>query len=254
VVDGAGVMNQEDILINDFAARSFRDIGDMDYIAARIAFRSKLAPQFLWSGLQCIEKYLKFILLVNRIPAKRVGHDLLKSINLIERHAPFKLCLTAKSHELIDHLNDYGQVRYLEVPFWLTGYPLLQLDLAVWEIRRYCRVLNYSIIKNGSSNIPMLNEEIRKIEDSSAKTPISFSIIGGALEKILDDRKHPAREHLIWKNLFFGSRRRKNVKMHWTLHFTNSPLSLHPEILDQVLKYVHLPDRVCEIYRPDNSE
>jgi hypothetical protein len=44
------------VLLNDFATRSFRDTGDYDYVAARMAYRAKLVPQFLWSGLQAIEK------------------------------------------------------------------------------------------------------------------------------------------------------------------------------------------------------
>ena len=64
------------ILINDFAIRSFRDIADYDYISARMAYRAKLLPQFLWLGLQAIEKYLKCILLLNRIKAKII-HNLM---------------------------------------------------------------------------------------------------------------------------------------------------------------------------------
>ncbi|MFG6458115.1 HEPN domain-containing protein [Roseateles sp. BYS96W] len=61
--------------LNDFARRSFLNIADKDYIAARMAVRAELMPQFLWASQQAIEKYLKFILLVNRIEAK-VGHDI----------------------------------------------------------------------------------------------------------------------------------------------------------------------------------
>src|SRR5688572_4958760 len=56
-------------LLNNFAVRSFRDVADGDYIAARLSFRSQLIPQFLWQSLQAIEKYLKCILVLNRIKA-----------------------------------------------------------------------------------------------------------------------------------------------------------------------------------------
>jgi hypothetical protein len=36
-----------DGLLNDFALRSFRDIADADYIAARMACRAALVTQFL---------------------------------------------------------------------------------------------------------------------------------------------------------------------------------------------------------------
>ena len=52
--------------INHFAIRCFRDTGDADYLAARMAMRARLAIPFLWSAEQAIEKYLKCILLLNR--------------------------------------------------------------------------------------------------------------------------------------------------------------------------------------------
>ena len=54
-----------DILLNDFATRSFREIADCDYIAARLSYRAQLVPQFLWQSLQAIEKYLKCALVLN---------------------------------------------------------------------------------------------------------------------------------------------------------------------------------------------
>lgn len=62
--------------INSFATQSFRDQADRDYIVSRLACRYELFPQFLWSAHQAIEKYLKAILVYNRVKAKNVGHDL----------------------------------------------------------------------------------------------------------------------------------------------------------------------------------
>lgn len=135
----------KDALINDFATRSFRDVADYDYIAARMAYRAKLVPQFLWSSLQSIEKYFKCILLLNRIKACSLKHDLGAALDLLGKHAPFELRLQKPSRELIEHLDTYGRFRYLETPFHIMGLELMQLDMAVWDIRRYCRVLNYTI-------------------------------------------------------------------------------------------------------------
>ena len=41
-----------------------------------MAYRAQLAAQFLWASQQAIEKYLKCILFIRRIPAKSVKHDL----------------------------------------------------------------------------------------------------------------------------------------------------------------------------------
>ena len=56
---------RKDRELNLFAIRSFRDVADNDYIAARLAYRAHLPGQFLWSCEQAIEKYLKFILFLS---------------------------------------------------------------------------------------------------------------------------------------------------------------------------------------------
>src|SRR5688500_5683839 len=92
-----------DRYLNGFATQSFRDQADRDYIAARLACRYELFPQFLWSSQQALEKYLKGILLYNRIKATRVGHDLNKALALIEQ-ASFEVELSARSRKFIDHI------------------------------------------------------------------------------------------------------------------------------------------------------
>ena len=77
--------NEIDRRINDFAIRAFRDVADRDYLAARLACRADLIPQFLWSAQQAIEKYLKCILLLNRIQAKNVRHDINEALKLLEK-------------------------------------------------------------------------------------------------------------------------------------------------------------------------
>jgi len=246
-------MNRE-ILINDFAIRSFRDIADCDYIAARMAYRAQLIPQFLWSSLQAIEKYLKCILLLNRIKAKNLRHDLGAALSLIDKQAPFKLRLSESSHKLIDHLDTYGRFRYLETPFHVMGLELPRLDLAVWEIRRYCNVLNYELSWGKGEPIPMFEIELKKIKNSENRPPQRFSLIGGTIEKIIGNAKHPARKALIWQNFYFGVKPRKKVRLRQLMHATNSPLSLHPEILDDVLKYVFLPKDVIAAYRAELTQ
>ena len=66
-------------------------IADGDYIAARMACRAELVPQFLWSSQQAIEKYLKCTLLMHRVTAK-VGHDIDAALKLTDK-LPFELKL-----------------------------------------------------------------------------------------------------------------------------------------------------------------
>ena len=88
-----------DVLLNDFAVRSFRDIADGDYIAARMACRTALIIN-LWAAQQAVEKYLKCILLLNRIEAKKVRHDLGMALRKIDETAKVSLDLTKEQKGL----------------------------------------------------------------------------------------------------------------------------------------------------------
>src|SRR5688572_14886001 len=76
--------------------------------------------RFHWMGLQTIEKYLKAILLYNKIKAPKVGHSLKKALDKCH-HLPFSIQLSKSSVELIEHLDRYGQSRYLEVSHHIYG-------------------------------------------------------------------------------------------------------------------------------------
>lgn len=215
----------------------------MDYISARMSYRAGLIEQFHWQGLQAIEKYLKAILLYNRIIAKKLGHDLAKAL-VKAKQLPFDLKLTAPALELINHLDTFGRFRYLEVSYFIRGPKLFDLDRTVWEIRRYCRILKYEIRLRDGTMKQMLPFELKGIEQSKSAPPHKFRLQGGALEKILDNRKDAARQPLIWQNGFFGHKHRRIHTMHVRSQSKNSPLILHPEILDEVGKYVYISNEV----------
>lgn len=220
-------------LVNDFAIRSFRDIADGDYIAARFACRSQLVVQYLWASQQAIEKYLKCILLLHRIPATNVKHDLSKGLAAIDNSGVLSLGLVEPSEEFITYLDRIGQYRYMEVSTSALGVDLVRLDRVVWELRRFCT----------------LAPEPRQVALVSGVFAPKLRLPCGQLEKIIDNPKHPARKALLWQNGFFGKRQRKTVKLEdWTI-FNNSPLSLNPQILEEVLKYVFLPSELVKAYR-----
>ncbi|MBJ2166163.1 HEPN domain-containing protein [Acidovorax sp. IB03] len=241
-------MYNTDILLNDFAIRSFRDVADCDYIAARLSFRAQLVPQFLWQSLQAIEKYLKCILVLNRIKAPR-SHDLSKLLDAFEQSKKFEVRLSPDTHKFLQYLDTYGRFRYYETPYYSMGDELFRLDTAVWELRRYARVLDYNVKPPGGTEVNLLALELKRNERAETKAPQEFSIMGGHLEKVLAKSDHPSRAGLVWHNLKFGKRRRTSVSYTRTSMSGNSPLSLHPEILDEVLKYVFLPKDVVEAYR-----
>ncbi|HEV2178036.1 MAG TPA: HEPN domain-containing protein [Terriglobia bacterium] len=222
-----------DGLLNDFAIRSFRDVADGDYIVARMAYRSGLAAQCLWASQQAIEKYLKCILFLNRIPAREVKHDLGAAMSRIENSGKVGPDLTKLTQDFIRHLDTYGRFRYLETSYYLWAWHLPALDRAVWEVRRYCT----------------LSDGPRNVKLQGGLSPNKVRLPCGYLEKIIDDAKSPARGPLLWQNAFFGKRARKKVAAGGSFHATNSPLSLHPEIVDEVLRYTYLPKGMKEAYR-----
>jgi HEPN domain-containing protein len=237
-----------EVLLNDFAVRSFREPADQDYIVARLAYRAELFPQFHWSSLQALEKYLKTILLLNRIDARAVKHNLGLALQLTEK-LPFGISLSESTRSFIAYLDEVGAYRYLESSYVVLGPRLLELDRAVWEIRRYCKTINYQITLADGSVKSMLPLEIAAIDHGDRASPRHHRLPGGVLEKILDRKTHPAREALVWQNAYFGVRRRARVNMPSYFHAVNAPLLLHPEVLDAALEYVFIPPSVVSGYR-----
>lgn len=230
--------------INNFAFRCFRTTADRDYIHARLAFRSNLFPQFQWSSLHCLEKYVKCILLLNRIKGKKYKHEIKKPIERINREAPFQIEISKGTKKFIQHLESGARYRYLEVSWINYGYQLKELDRAVFEIRKYCQILTQSIKSNGKE-VQLLNYNLKRINEIKPPCGKNGGIIGGWLERVLDKDDHPARGALIWKNLWFGSSNRKQVMVDEIFASENSPLWQCPEIIDEVTKYVFLPKEIA---------
>ncbi len=95
-------------------------------------------------------------------------------------------------------------------------------------------------------SVNLLTHELDRIHRARAKLERGTCVIGGTLEKIIKEKDHPAREALIWKNLFFDPSRRKGVKMKPRRESGNSPFFLHPEIIDEVVKYVYIPKDIAQ--------
>jgi HEPN domain-containing protein len=238
--------HQMHVLVNDFAIRSFRETADKDYIAARMAYRARLIQPFLWSALHCLEKYVKGILVINRVKAHK-GHSVLPGIERMKQHGKFELDLSADAVRFIKKLEDYGaEHRYYEVSYDIRPFDIVRFDRAVWELRRYCQPLDYDIVETNGKKVNLLTHELDRVHRAKAKHEKGTCVMGGALEKIIEKKDHPAREALIWNNLFFGPSRRKGVKMRPDWEAGNSPFFLHPEIIDEVIKYVYIPKDIAE--------
>jgi HEPN domain-containing protein len=202
-------MPSKDAKINDYITRSFRDVADEDYIAARALYRGSLDLQFLWSALQTIEKYLKSILLYHRATTKGLGHDLSTTLGRVRGVTDASFEIPSDVTRFIERLGAQGINRYFERPINTDGLGLLELDKAVWHLRRYCRPVR-----------------------ADAKVPIS-----GRLEQILDSPSD-ARRALVWKNLYFG--RYKEIKFSRRIKWANPSNFIFPEIfpdLDKIIKF-----------------
>jgi hypothetical protein len=226
-------ITQQDRELNSWAFRSFRDIADGDYIAARLAYRAQLPAQFLWASQQALEKYLKCILFIRRIPAKRLKHDLKPAFDLIEQNS-IGLHLTERSRTFIAHIDDVGRYRYMEASFWVDWHWIVSLDQAVWELRRFCT----------------LDPSATATELVEGQWAPRVRIVGGHLEKILKKRENPAREPLLWHNGYFG-RGRRSVMVRGGFTAVNSPLLHTAQLLDEILKFAYIPREVVKAYRDE---
>jgi HEPN domain-containing protein len=226
--------------INDFAIQCFRDTGDADYIAARLAMRSRLAGPFLWSAEQAIEKYLKCILMLNRQQTGDLRHDIRAALKRINDSLTFDIQLSKGEQAIFDHIADWNGDRYLIMSFHLWDREVLQLDKLVWKLRQYCTPLDVSHYADQPSE-QVLNENLASLEYRLDAAPKAGHVAGGKLEEIVADKAHPAHRALVWKNLYYSLITRRKVRFSSGLQGVNAPLWLNPELATEAAKWMQIP-------------
>ncbi len=219
-------------LLNDVAKRSFRDIADQDYLTARVCFKNNLTFQFLWMSQQAIEKYIKCILLFNRVSVLKINHDLVKGLNAINAIPYLELDLSEKSIDFIKYINNQGPNRYFQKVMYTRGLEIITLDRTVWELRRYCRLLDYQLKTPKGDVIEMLEVELRTIQHTRNVPPHEHKIVDGYLEKRLRDNKYNHGSILTWKNFFFGKTKKNTIKIGRSMQTSLPTQDLHPESLE----------------------
>ena len=186
--------------------------------------------------------HVKGILLLNRVDAKELKHTVLPGIERMKQHGKVELDISAATVKFIKSLEDDGaEDRYYLVSYDIEPFDIARLDRAVWELRRYCQPLDYDTVDMSGKTVNSLNHELDRVHRAKEKDEKGTCITGGILEKIIEKKDHPAREALIWNNPCFGPSRRKAVKMRPDWEAGSSPFFLHPEIIDEVVKYVTIP-------------
>ena len=210
------------IVLNTFASDVFRRQADFDYIAARASYKMQLRQQFLWSAQQSIEKYLKAVLLFNgksaRYPAgsrKEFGHKLTALVDEVKKISIFTFSLDPQQELFLKYLSQQGPNRYLGTTAYNTRDVLHQLDGAVWQVRRFCQYFPDRGFGSQGAVQGMREAYVKAaLNPSHKKQPQRFSVFAGELEKVVKrPRADPARQALVWANLYYGAKRRTTVTL-----------------------------------------
>lgn len=246
------------VALNSYAREAFRDQADQDYIAARTIYRLHFREQFLWLALQAIEKYLKAILLYNgkssryrnsaSLKGAEFGHDIIGLLAALKEIAAIEFECPERIEAFIAYLNRFGNNRYFDRATYTMGDEIHKLDEAVWYIRRFCQYLHWEVDDPRSGRRDVISELVADLKTPRVMgKPWRFRLFGGLLEKILDGKRTPAREALVWKNLFYGHRGKLEVTYEPLTGSANPPnvrsWSQDPSMRAQLEKYVKLPPR-----------
>lgn len=236
----------------DFVTRSFRDMADKDYIAARITHRHGLDFQFLWFAQQAIEKYLKAILLYNGMSAKGFSHLIHEIYKKVLQIPDIKFDFPEDIGKFIKDLDLYGNNRYFEFPHSLQEDDLLQLDRTVWYIRRYCRYIRGTVEIHGKA-IERLPVELREIQDKKfMQKPNLYKIFNGYLENVLKNKKSEQRAQLVWKNFYFGTYSKKKIKnYHTRFSWANPTHFMYKGIYPELEKIIDFSKPVREYFKKE---
>lgn len=225
------------------AVQCFRDTADQDYIHARLAYQNKLTPQFLWSSLHCLEKYSKCILVANGFSTKDFGHVINPAINWFEEKIGLNLNLSADVRKFNEGL-ELARYRYMSVSNVSKGSDIVLLDKSVHEIRRYCQQFSFDEEERKSQILELAN----KNSENEIKNIERIRINGGVLERILNDKEHPARKALIYQNAFFSTRKRSTISIRQNITAYNSVFFENPELFKLAKDYIRIEGEVCKAY------
>jgi len=232
---------------NSYIYRSFRDVADCDYIAARISHRYKLFDQFLWSALQAVEKYLKTIILLYDGDTRDLSHDLVKAFRRVERISEIHWDFEPETNDFLDNLKVMGRDRYFTYPRGTHGQELFQLDHVVWKLRRYCEDFHWLKKVAEENGDDRYDDYIRSLQSEDCrKKATKFRLFHkGHLEKVLDTKKFPKqRTQLVYKNFYYGSYKKHKIKWQFTVTSANPSSFLHPELYPWIIDRVKLSPEV----------
>jgi hypothetical protein len=210
----------------------------------------------IWEAMQCLEKYLKAILLYNFVPVKEIGHDLPLAYRTVLSIRDIDFDFPPDVPDFLSYLQDEGLNRYFDFPYALREGFLQQLDRTVWYLRRYCSHYRYTVELAQGRTLDAFPDEIRVLQSERYKrSPTKFRLRSGFIETTLDSRKCAARRALVWKNFYYGARRRHIIR-NFPVHIASaSPTHYNfPQYLSLIREYIRLPKAVVDILERENEE
>ncbi len=243
----------QDEKIDRFIERSFRDIADTDYIAARICWRRELGHQFFWMALQAVEKYLKGILLFHAKPVHKLSHDIAQGLMEVKKLPDVDLKLQPEVEKFLHILSEQGQNRYFEWNLMLRGQEILLLDDLVWHLRVHCVTGASEVKQRDGKAIWTRDEHFKEVRSHKPGKKVNHIVIPfGKLEQIVCG-KSEAREDLVWKNFYFGGRHKSHIRFRRQVRFESSSVVVYSEIFQELDKLVRFSKKVREHFQPKGT-
>jgi len=244
--------------LTEYANCCLRDIADQDYISARILYRLGLPMQFLWQAGQCIEKYMKAILLYNEIPISSFDHDLrsLEKEVLSIPDLPIRLPLLIP--HCIEKFADEYNNRYFVFPYVMEILSLINLDGIVWHLRRYCIEMRLDVEKGKTVRCSPAKKLSQILNTYYDDHPNKYKIPGGFLESVLErnissERKQERislKSALVWQNGFYGCYHRKKMTSYKARAAAGTPPHYRHNCISTIRKYVKIPKEVVHYLSP----
>jgi hypothetical protein len=203
---------------NSLVERMFIATADQDYILARWAAINRLDINFLWLGLQAVEKYLKAILLLNGRSAKKYRHNVERLYKAVRRLDSITFGPLTKPTPLflddipwfdepvlqfLKRLNLMGDPnnRYMLFGFAVESGDLFKFDQLVWAVRRHCRPFAETILA-GEKRIKI--NWIERLKKNSGFWQLDNNFL---IEKLVDGEASTRREALMELNVPFAPNR-----------------------------------------------
>lgn len=229
--------------VNHVAIRCFRDTGDADYLTARLAMRSALPGPFLSASQQALEKYQKCILMLNRIDTFNLSHRLEEARLRIQANLIFNIEFDREEEVFFKHLETWKFDRYLTNSLFARTEELMVLDRLVWKLRQYCRPVDM-IHRSQPPDKSIVSKNLAEIKERVRGSAKEGRIPGGSLERILDNKMHPARPGLVWQNLWFTNNTRTSLKIFRGYQAENAPLFNFPEVAREASRYMQISPKL----------